>query len=59
MEENMVFRSSQHGFTKGKLHLISLLAFYDVMTSWVDEMGMDVAYLDFIEALTLSPITPS
>jgi len=55
----MVFRSSQHGFTKGKLHLISLLAFYDVMTSWVDEMGMDVAYLDFIEALTLSPITLS
>ena len=35
------------------------LTFYDVMTSWVDEMGMDVAYLGFSKASDLFPITTS
>jgi len=37
MEEKKVIRSHQHGFTKGKLCLTILIAFYDVMSGWVDE----------------------
>ena len=36
-EENKVIRSTQHGFTKGKSYLTSLIAFYNGMTGWVDE----------------------
>ncbi|GAB0206161.1 mitochondrial enolase superfamily member 1 [Grus japonensis] len=37
MEEKEVMGSGQHAFTKGKSCLINLVAFYDGMTSWVDE----------------------
>jgi len=51
VEEKKVSRSSQHGFTKGKSCLTSLIAFYNGMTGWVDEgRAVDVVYLDFSKA---------
>jgi len=51
VEEKKVTRSSQHGFTKGKSCLTNLIAFYDSMTSWVDEgRAVDVVCLDFSKA---------
>ena len=40
--------SSQQGFTREKSFLTNLLAFYDIITIWVDgERAVDVVYLDF------------
>ncbi|GAB0179933.1 mitochondrial enolase superfamily member 1 [Grus japonensis] len=51
VEEEKVIGSGQHGFTKGKSCLTSLIAFYDGMTGWVDEgRAVDVVYLDFSKA---------
>jgi len=51
VEEKKVVRSSQHGFTKGKLFLTSLIAFSNGMTGWIDEgRAVDVVYLDFSKA---------
>ena len=52
VEGKKVLRSSQHGFTKGKSDLTTLVAFYDVMANWVDEgKAVDIEYLDFIRAV--------
>jgi len=54
VEEKKFTRSSQHGFTKGKSYLTSLIAFYDGMTGWVDEgRAVDVVYLDFSKAFDM------
>jgi len=34
LEEKKVIKGGQHGFTKGKLGLTKLVAFYDITTGW-------------------------
>jgi len=46
VEEKKVIRSIQRGFIKGKSCLPNVGAFYDVVSSWVDERAVDVVYLD-------------
>ncbi|GAB0186732.1 mitochondrial enolase superfamily member 1 [Grus japonensis] len=51
VEEKKFIGCGQHGFTKGKSCLTNLIAFYDGMTSWVDEgRAVDTVYLDFSKA---------
>ncbi|PKU42867.1 rna-directed dna polymerase from mobile element jockey- hypothetical protein [Limosa lapponica baueri] len=51
IEEQEVIGSGQHGFSKGKSCLTKLIAFYDVITRWLDEgRAADVIYLDFSKA---------
>jgi len=48
LEEKKVIRSSQHGFTNRKACLTILVAFYDVITGWMDgERAEDAVFLDF------------
>uniref|UniRef100_K7F095 Reverse transcriptase domain-containing protein n=1 Tax=Pelodiscus sinensis TaxID=13735 RepID=K7F095_PELSI len=51
LKEGKVIRNSQHGFTKGKSCLASLVSFYDEVAGSVD-MGksVDVIYCDFSKA---------
>jgi len=52
VEEKKVIRSSQHGFSKGKSCLTSLIAFYNGVTGWIDEgRAVDVVYLNFSKAV--------
>ena len=51
IKDNRFIMGSQHDFTKRKSCLTNLVAFYDVITSWVDGgRAVDLVYLDFSKA---------
>ena len=55
--DDQEIRPSQHGFVKGRSCLTNLISFYDPVTLLMDEgKAVDVVYLDFSKALTLSPM---
>ncbi|PKU40556.1 rna-directed dna polymerase from mobile element jockey- hypothetical protein [Limosa lapponica baueri] len=53
VEEKEVISSGQHGFTKGKLCLTNLIAFYNGMTGWIDEgRAVDAVYLEAFDTVS-------
>lgn len=58
VKNKTVIRSSKHGFTNVKLCLTNMLAFYDIMTTYLDERRIvETSYLDVV--ITLCHIASS
>ncbi|KAK4810929.1 hypothetical protein QYF61_013337 [Mycteria americana] len=56
LKDNAIIRHSQHGFTKGKSCLTTLISFYDKVTHPVDEgKAVDVVFLHFSKAFDTVP----
>ncbi|KAJ7428126.1 hypothetical protein BTVI_01284 [Pitangus sulphuratus] len=55
LKDNTVIGHSQHGFVRGKSCLTPLICFYNKVTHLVDQLPIDVGYLEFIKAFDTVP----